>query len=178
MNKRGFAFTGSLIFLLLPSLALAQQEHRILVQTSLWTKHFNPDPKHNNHQQLINLQLHPKKTRTLALTAEQPFLNQLDWFYGGAFFKNSFSQNTTYLYLGGRFNFLQATQENLQPYASLTGGFIHGYRGEYQDKIPFNNLGVAPAIIPSLGLEYRKVTTELSLFGVSGVMLKIGYFFK
>lgn len=28
----------------------------LLVQTSLWTKHYHPEPDHNNHQKLLNLE--------------------------------------------------------------------------------------------------------------------------
>ncbi|UQB43536.1 hypothetical protein JX580_11160 [Thiomicrospira microaerophila] len=161
----------------IPGLTQAnQQQDRLLLQTSLWTKHFNPDPIHNNHQRLINLQWHPQGYAPRRLTEHYPQMDELDWFFGAARFKNSFSQTTHYAYIGGRLNFLQ--HQMLQPYATITGGLIHGYRGEYQDKIPLNKFGVAPAFIPSIGVEYRKITTEFSFFGASGVMLKMGYFFK
>ncbi|OBX35008.1 hypothetical protein A8U91_04072 [Halomonas elongata] len=33
-----------------------------LVQTSLYTRHFNPDPEHTNHQELIGLEFHTRMT--------------------------------------------------------------------------------------------------------------------
>lgn len=177
MNKLYLTLLGKLILMVIPGLAYAnQQQDRILLQTSLWTKHFNPDPVHNNHQRLINFQWYPEDYSPRYLTKHYPKMDELDWFFGAARFKNSFAQTSHYVYIGGRFDFMP--YKALQPYATLTGGLIQGYRGEYRDKIPFNRYGVAPAAIPSLGMEYRRVTTEMTLFGTSGVMLTVGYFFK
>ncbi|WP_444679049.1 hypothetical protein [Halomonas sp. E19] len=61
-------------------------EH-VLLQTSLYTRHFNPQPDHNNTQELISLELH----------------NPQRWLVGGARFLNSFDQETVYLYAGREF---------------------------------------------------------------------------
>ena len=44
----------------------------------------------------------------------------------------------------------------------------------YQNKIPFNSSGVAPAILPSVGYCYKRVCSELVLFGNSGLMVTLG----
>ncbi|HRL74969.1 MAG TPA: hypothetical protein PK440_00355 [Candidatus Accumulibacter phosphatis] len=51
---------------------------------------------------------------------------------------------------------------------------MHGYKGQYQDKIPFNGSGYAPAIVPAVGYCYQRVCSELVLFGTAGAMLTLG----
>ena len=58
------------------------------LQTSVYTRHFNPDPEHNNHQDLLGLEYN-RADGVLA---------------GGATFRNSFSQRSNYAYLGKRFD--------------------------------------------------------------------------
>ena len=53
-------------------------------QTSVYTRHYSPDPEHNNHQDLIGIER-----------------NQASgWVLGGATFRNSFSQRSNYAYVG------------------------------------------------------------------------------
>ena len=64
---------------------------------------------------------------------------------------------------------------SLQPfYVKLTAGLVHGYSGEYQDKIPFNNSGIAPVIVPSLGYCINRFCSELVIFGGAGLLLTFG----
>ncbi|MCL5255443.1 MAG: sn-glycerol-3-phosphate transporter [Gammaproteobacteria bacterium] len=151
------------------------EDYYYKVQTSVWTTHFNPKPEHNNHQNLVGFEVYGKR---LPDERTQRFHDAFDYarpLVGAAFFRNSFHQNTTYLYAGVRQNLV--SNEYIQTYLKVTGGFIHGYRGEYQYKIPFNNLGVAPAIIPMLGAQYKQVSAEMTLFGASGIMLTVGLTF-
>ncbi|PXC08209.1 sn-glycerol-3-phosphate transporter, partial [Pseudomonas aeruginosa] len=74
-----------------------------------------------------------------------------------------------YAYLGKRFD------SNSYPvYLKLTGGLLQGYRGEYRDKIPLNRFGVAPAIIPSVGVRFGPLGSELVLLGNSAAMINLG----
>ena len=57
------------------------------------------------------------------------------------------------------------------------GGLLHGYKEPYEDKIPFNGLGVAPAIVPALGLRYKRVYTEVNLAGAAAVTVNVGFSF-
>jgi hypothetical protein len=66
-------------------------------------------------------------------------------FCGLALFRNSFGQPSAYLYIGQRWDNVLG-QSNL--FAKVSAGLIYGYKGKYQDKIPFNDYGIAPAIIP------------------------------
>lgn len=101
----------------------AAHEARWLLQTSVFTAHYEPEPDHNNRQQLIGLE----------------YTKDNDWLPGGARFLNSFSQQSTYIYTGRRFSVGDGPL-----FAKLTGGFLHGYRGEHEGKIPFNRFGIAP----------------------------------
>ena len=62
-------------------------------------------------------------------------------------------------------------------YWRLTGGLVHGYKEPYEDKIPLNGLGVAPVLIPSAGLKYKRVFAEVQLFGLSATMVTVGVTF-
>ncbi|MCP8464356.1 sn-glycerol-3-phosphate transporter [Pseudomonas sp. ZM23] len=123
------------------------------LQTSVYTTHWSNDPEHNNHQELIGL--------------ERNRADGVVW--GGATFKNSFSQRSNYAYAGKRFDW-----DGTPFYAKVTGGALQGYRGDYRDKIPLNRFGVAPAIIPSLGANLGRVGTELVVLGNAAAMVNVG----
>jgi hypothetical protein len=94
------------------------------------------------------------------------------WFYGFALFNNSFGQFSQYLYLGKTFS-LSKIYEPLR--FKLSGGVIHGYKGEFEDKIPLNELGIAPAIIPSIGLNHDRLGVDLVFLATEGLMITVGY---
>ena len=97
------------------------------------------------------------------------------WIYGATFFDNSFGQESQYLYTGYQWN--TYGYSSVRQHFKLTGGLLHGYKDEYQDKIPFNGLGVAPAIVPTYGIRYKNLITEASLGGVSAFTITVGYRF-
>ncbi|MFJ2366249.1 sn-glycerol-3-phosphate transporter [Pseudomonas sp. NPDC087697] len=123
------------------------------LQTSLYTKHYSPDPDHNDNQDLIGLERNDAS----------------GWLFGAATFRNSFSQRSYYAYAGKRYE-----SANYPVYVKLTGGLLQGYSGEYKDKIPLNHFGVAPVIIPSLGAYYGPVAAELVLLGFNAAMITTG----
>lgn len=131
--------------------------HHVLLQTSFYTSHFDPEPEHHNQQELISLELH----------------NPQRWMVGGARFLNSFNQETFYLYAGREFPLWQP-HEIVNVRAKLSAGLLHGYRGEYRDKIPLNHLGTAPAALPSIGVQWGRFETDLILFGTAGAMVTGG----
>lgn len=94
-----------------------------------------------------------------------------DWLYGLALFDNSFGQFSQYLYTGKTWQ-LSGSFEHF--HTKLTAGLIHGYRGEYKDKIPLNELGVAPAIIPSIGYDYGEYSADIIMLGNSGLLFTVG----
>lgn len=127
-------------------------------QTSLMTRHFEPKPEHNNQQGLLNVERY----------FDQGLLA------GGAYFRNSFDQPTQYYYVGKRY-MLPYTGEKL--YAKITGGLLYGYKDEYQDRIPLNGYGIAPALLPALGMRGKTFGGELVMFGTAGAMLTFGFSF-
>ncbi len=137
--------------------ALAEEGARWLLQTSIYTTHFNNRP-HNNNQKLVNLEYQ---------RADQ-------WVVGGAAFDTSFDQFAQYLYFG---RLWRPFETEPLIHVKLTGGLIHGYKGEFRDKIPLNSRGVAPAIIPAVGLSGNHVSGEVVFFGAAGAMVTVGVLF-
>jgi len=139
--------------------AMEQDESRYYYfQTSVATTHFDPKPYHNNNTALINLE---RRSGTGLIV-------------GGAYFQNSFDQPSQFVYVGKLYH-LPRTRETV--YAKVAGGLIHGYKGEYQDQIPFNKYGVAPAILPALGFQTRTLGGEGVVFGTAGAMVTLGFKF-
>lgn len=128
-----------------------------LVQTSLLTRHFEPDPEHTNQQSLLSVELH----------------NPDRWLAGAAWFKSSFDQPTWYFYAGREFP-LGQLGDDINVRAKLTGGLLRGYQGEYRNKIPFNHFEIAPAVLPSIGFQWRHVESDLIIFGTAGMMITVG----
>jgi hypothetical protein len=123
-------------------------------QTSLYTKHWDSDPEHVNHSKLLNIE----------------FETTTKWIYGFAWFDNSFGQPSQYLYAGYSWPLFKTDWS----YFKLTGGFLHGYKEPYEDKIPFNGLGVAPAILPSFGFRYKMVMAEVQIAGTAAITITGG----
>ena len=138
--------------------ALAEEGGKWLLQTSLYTHHFSYNPEHNDHQRLINLE-YQRPDR---------------WVFGAATFDSSFDQPSQYVYLGMLW---RPFESEPLVHVKLTGGLIHGYKDEYRDKIPMNGSGIAPAIVPAIGLSGKHVSGEIVLFGTAGVMATLGVLF-
>lgn len=124
---------------------------------SVYTRHFDPEPDHENDQHLLSV--------------EAGFSN--NWLLGAAVFDNSYGQNSQFVYIGKRWQISDSDYW----YAKLRGGLLHGYKEPYDDKIPLNGLGVAPAVIPSLGFQYRNFVSELSVAGTAAAMITVGFEF-
>ncbi len=126
-------------------------------QTSLYTKHWDPDPEHVNNSKLLGIE----------------FEDLSGWIYGFAHFDNSFGQPSQFLFAGRSWRLFKRDWF----YFKLTGGLLHGYKEPYEDKIPLNSLGVAPAIIPAFGLKYKRVHTELQILGAAAITVTAGFSF-
>ena len=126
-------------------------------QTSLYTKHWSPDPEHVNNSKLLNIE----------------FETTTRWIYGFAYFDNSFGQPSQYLYAGYSWPLFGRDWA----YFKFTGGFLHGYKEPHENKIPLNGLGVAPAVVPTFGLKYKRVFTELQILGTSAITVTAGFSF-
>jgi len=128
---------------------------RFYLETSLYTKHFSYDANHDDHQHLILFEWN---------ITEQ-------WLVGASVFDNSFGQSSQYVYGGYRFR----PFETLQPlYFKVSAGIVHGYSGQYQNKIPLNSSGYAPVIVPSVGYCVNRFCSELVVFGTAGMLLTFG----
>ncbi|MEX1199951.1 MAG: hypothetical protein WEB02_04110 [Methylophaga sp.] len=147
----------------------------VVFQTSVWTHHYNDEPDHNNHQKLINLEYYFAPQHQPFPGTFSDWREDLSWLAGAATFKNSFDQQSVYVYGGSRYDW--SMTENTDAYVKLTAGLLWGYRGEYRDKIPFNRLGVAPVILPAVGLQYRRANVELLPFAAAGIMMNVGWRF-
>ena len=96
-------------------------------------------------------------------------------FCGLALFRNSFGQPSAYMYVGKQWNQLLG---NPQLFAKVSAGFIYGYKGKYQHKIPFNDYGIAPAIIPSVGYAFnREDSVQVMVLGTAGLLFSYGHRF-
>jgi len=131
--------------------------HEWKLQTSLYTRHFDSDPDHVNHQKLIGIEA----------------VCENDWLFGAAFFNNSFGQSTQLVYAGKQWRLFASRFW----YVKLMGGLVHGYEEPYEDKIPLNGLGTAPVILPSLGFRYRRVFIETNIAGTAAVTITGGLAF-
>lgn len=125
--------------------------------TSLYTKHYDPDPDHVNDQNVLGFESETGRNRV----------------WGLAIFDNSFGQESQYLYLGQKWRAFESDRW----YYKVTGGLLHGYEEPYEDKIPFNDLGVAPAIIPGLGYRHKSFFAEFSQLGLAAGMVTAGFVF-
>ena len=84
---------------------------------------------------------------------------------------NSFGQFSQYLYGGLQW---RPIEEHQPFYVKVSAGLLHGYHGEYQDKIPFNHYGIAPAIVPSVGYCYIRYCGEFVVLGGAGALFMVG----
>ena len=124
------------------------------VQTSVYTKHFKPKSAHNNNQELIGLERHTENS----------------YLFGAATFLHSYDKRSYYGYVGKRYDFAGTPF-----YSKVTAGLLHGYKGKYRDKIPLNRFEIAPAVIPSFGVKYRRFGAEVLLLGAAATMVNIGF---
>lgn len=131
------------------------------LRTSLYTHHWSHNPEHNDQQRYIGFD----------------YIRKDNWMVGFGYFRNSFGQPTEYLYFGKEWKLWQPT-ENFALRGMLTGGLIHGYKGKYKNKIPLNNLGTAPAILPTLALDWKFLTLEMHVLGNAGMMATAGFQFS
>jgi hypothetical protein len=96
-------------------------------------------------------------------------------FCGLALFTNSFGQGSSYVYVGQQWDGIWGVPKL---FTKVSAGLLYGYRGEYKDKIPFNNLGIAPAVIPSIGYAVTpKDSAQVFLLGNAGLLFAYGHSF-
>ena len=148
-------FTGFMLLAAGNASAMEIAEWRF--QTSIYTHHWSSDPDHVSNSKLIGFE----------------FATTKRWIGGFAYFDNSFGQPSQYLYAGYEWPLFKTDWA----YFKLTGGLLHGYKEPYEDKIPANGLGVAPAIVPAFGFKYKRVLSEIQILGTAAVTWTVGFNF-
>jgi hypothetical protein len=133
---------------------------RFYFQFAYYTWHFHYDPDHEQSY-LFDSEYHFKET----------WLGG-QWIAGLALFQNSFGQFSQYIFGG----LVWRPLEDNQPfYVKLTAGPLHGYTGQYRNKVPFNSAsGWAPAIIPGVGYCVQRYCGEFVLLGANAALFTIG----
>jgi hypothetical protein len=128
----------------------------LMVQGAPDVIHYHPSPDHADRSWMIGVEWQATN----------------HWLVGWSHFNNSFDQLCDYIYVGKSWT-LDAVSPNL--YLKLTGGVILGYEEPFENKIPFNNDGVAPGIVPGIGYKYRRLNAQVNLLGTAGLIITIGF---
>jgi hypothetical protein len=128
----------------------------LMVQVAPDAIHYNSSPDHADFSWLIGLE----------------WQSSSRWLVGASYFNNSFDQKCEYFYFGKSWP-LEFISSNV--YFKLTGGLLLGYKEPYEDKIPFNNDGVAPGVVPALGYQYGDFNVQINALGGAGIMFTFGY---
>lgn len=133
----------------------------LMVQVAPDAIHFDPSPEHADFSWLVGV--------------EWQFPSQ--WLVGASYFNNSFDQKCQYYYFGKSWplDFINDSEYFKNLYFKLTGGVLLGYKEPYEDKIPFNNNGVAPGIVPGLGYKFGDFNVQMNLLGGAGIIFTFGY---
>ncbi len=132
---------------------------RFYFQFAYYTLHFHYDAAHKQSY-LFDSEYHFQET----------WLGG-QWIAGLALFQNSFGQFSEYAFGGLQWRPI----EDHQPfYVKLTAGPLHGYSGQYKNKLPYNNSGVAPAIIPGIGYCVQRYCGEFVFLGANAALFTIG----
>jgi len=125
---------------------------------SPWTHHWNYNPAH----------------RHVLLGAMDRYVAG-QRFCGLALFSNSFGQPSAYAYVGQRWDGVMGHPD---VFVKVSAGLIYGYKDPYKNKIPFNDYGVAPAIIPALGYRFGQGhSVQMMVLGNAGILFAYGHTF-
>ena len=90
-----------------------------------------------------------------------------DFLQGFSLFRNSFGQPSTYAYIGQRWSNVWG---NPNITFKLTGGILYGYVDKWKDRVPFNNNGFSPAVVPVLVYHLdRDQSFDVMVLGVGGL---------
>ena len=124
-----------------------------------WAYHFNHSDEHVRFNHLLGAEL---------LTTRWTFWRANRSTIGLAFFDNSFGQFSQYVWFGQEWDLARFAGGDV--FVTATAGLLHGYRDEYRDKIPFNSAGIAPVIIPSLGVRWGRFSLQATVLGTNGFL--------
>lgn len=95
---------------------------------------------------------------------------------GGALFRNSFGQPTSFVYAARR---LTGFTDMERLFAQIGAGVLYGYRGLYSHKVPLNYSGFSPGAVLSVGWQFTPIwSAQLNLLGNSAVMFQVSADFR
>ncbi len=140
----------------LKKLEAAELENYYL-QTSFYTSHYSEKNYKNNQQNLIGIERHYSD-------------NSLN---GISFFKNTYEQNTFYIYTGDNYTFFN--MGNLQFTGKFTYGIVHGYddeNGKYSTWM--HKVETFPALVFGFGLRYEPFRLDIIPFADAGIIVTGG----
>lgn len=146
-----------IIIIILPINLQAAEIENYFIQTSLFTNHYHDGTYQNNNQNLLGMERHYKN-------------NRID---GLAFFKNTYSQNTWYIYWGK--NYLVRKFNSFSITAKFTYGIVHGYddeNGKYNTWM--HDMETFPGIVFSLGLKKGPFRIDMIPFADAGIIITGG----
>jgi hypothetical protein len=128
--------------------------------------HFSGSDGHVKYNHMVSAEL---------LTSRWTFWGAERTQIGLALLDNSFGQFSQYVFAGqewdlGRF-------AGGQVFGNVTAGLLHGYKDPYENKIPFNQLGIAPVIIPALGWRYQRFSLFATVLGTNGFLFAASWTF-
>ena len=124
-----------------------------------WAYHFSHSDEHVRFNHLLGAEL---------LTTRWTFWRADRSTIGLALFDNSFGQFSQYVWFGQEWDIARFAGGDV--FANVTAGLLHGYKDEYKDKIPFNSAGIAPVIIPSLGVRWGRFSLQATVLGTNGFL--------
>ena len=145
----------------LPPIASHADEASYWLLVSPYTVHFRPSEEHR-HVWLAGLE---RQTARGDLA-------------GVAFFTNSFGQPSVFAYPFGKtyqgpIKWGETTVLPENWYAKWAAGLLYGYKGKYEDKVPFNKDGLSPGLIVSLGRSITENTQlQANLLGANALMFQ------
>lgn len=134
---------------------VAEKSYQLRLQFSPYTYHYRYDPDH-------------KDVVMVGLERELPDA-RLD---GITLFKNSFGQDSTFIYPWGH---IYRGIGGINPLSfKWTAGLLYGYVDAFEDKVPLNHNGFSPGLIFGLAYEFRPGwSAQVNFLGTAAVMFEI-----
>ena len=109
------------------------------------------------------------------LFAGLEYVHSEKWRFGFSMFENSFGQFSQYAYVGRIFRPLERYPN---VHIKLTGGFVHGYRGEHHDTLPIRwGKSWGMGAIPTIGYTRGRFGFDVAFLKASAAMFLVGYHF-
>ena len=146
-----------LIIVLIFNPVSAAELENYYFQTSFYTHHYSQKDYQNNQQKLIGLERHYSN-------------NELN---GIAFFKNTYAQNTIYVYWGRNYSLASIGKTEIT--AKFTYGIVHGYddeNGRYSTWM--HDMGTFPGAIFGFGLRREPFRLDILPFADAGILVTGG----